>query len=129
MPVSVHKENNLEVAGRVGDTPIQCVLVPSVDAQSCRSVGIPSIELDEPRAATCLRSPFLRGCLICTETIGGYRVSLRKNGLYGQASFRVLRNPSRVDAKRGNHFLQAELTNPAMEAGLVLVSRPLVQKR
>jgi len=129
--VSVRAENSLEVFGRVGDTPIQCVLVLLVDAQSCRSVGIPSIGLDEPRAATYRRGPFLGAGLICTETNGGYRVSLRKNGLYGKALFRMHRNPSRVNAKRGDHFLQAELTktNPAMEAGLLPVSRPLVQKR
>jgi hypothetical protein len=57
VPVIVHGENNLEVAGRVGDTPIQCVLAPSVDAQICRSLGIPSTRLDEPSAATFLGGP------------------------------------------------------------------------
>jgi hypothetical protein len=36
---------------------------------------------------------------------------LVRHALYGQADhFRVARNPSRVDAKRGDHFLQADLS-------------------
>jgi len=35
--------------------PCGCALAPSVDTQTCRSVGIPSNGLDELRAATSLR--------------------------------------------------------------------------
>jgi hypothetical protein len=56
VPVSVREEINLEVAGRVEDTPIQAPLAPLVDAQNCRSVGIPSTGLDELNVATSPRA-------------------------------------------------------------------------
>jgi len=52
--VSVREEVKPEVAGSVEDRPIQAPSAPLVDAQCCRSVGISSIGLDEPSAATFL---------------------------------------------------------------------------
>jgi len=60
------------------------------------------------------------------------RSALVRHALHRQTDyFRVARNPSRIDAKRGDHFLQADFSGliRTVEPGYLPVSRLLVQNR
>jgi hypothetical protein len=59
MPEAMLDEHSLEIAGRVGDTPIHESLCERAEMRTRQSLDIPSIGLDELRVAT-LREGRLR---------------------------------------------------------------------
>ena len=63
-----------------------------------------------------------RGSLQLRDLLGVTIMELSRTGLLARDCFRLARNPPRVDVKRGDHFLQANLSLPNESAYLQCVT-------